>query len=110
MTNFAFFNSCVCCKMSAGIIISLITAIVLLFISMILSAMSATAAGRNDTKEAHKYATAAAVVSGLSVLVLVIVMIIYINQAKLLATAQTRLAMIKDSFLRANPGAVIPQV
>ncbi len=91
--------------MSAGIIISLITAIVLLFVSMVLSAMSAAATGRGDKDDAHKYSTAAAVVCGLSVLVLVVVMIIYINQSRVLAAMQTRLAMMKDSYLRANPGA-----
>jgi len=92
--------------MSAGIIISLITSVVLLFISMVLSAMSAAAAGRNDVKSAHKYATASAVVDGLAVLVLVVIMIIYINQSRILATLQTKVAMMKDAYLRANPGVL----
>lgn len=92
--------------MSAGIIISLITSVVLLFVSMVLSAMSAAAAGRSDSKNAHKYATAAAVVDGLAVLVLVVVMIIYINQSRILATLQTRVAMMKDAYIRANPGVL----
>lgn len=68
--------------LSAGIIISLILAIVLLFVSMILSAMSASAINNKDAAGAHKYSTAAAVVCGLSVFVLVIVLIIYINKER----------------------------
>jgi hypothetical protein len=89
--------------MSAGIIISLVSSIILLFVSMVLSAMSATSASRGDKDNAHKYATASAVVCGLAVLVLVVVLIIYINQAKILAHLQTRLAMAKDAYLRNNP-------
>lgn len=67
--------------MSAGVIISLILAIVLLFVSMVLSAMSANA---KDSKDSHKYSTASAVVCGLSVLVLVVVIIIYHQHEKIL--------------------------
>ncbi len=68
--------------LSAGIIISLILSIVLLFVSMVLSAMSATAANNKDYTNAHKYSTASAVVCGLSVFILVIVLIIYINKER----------------------------
>ena len=77
---------------------------------MVLSAMSATAAGKGDTGNAHKYATASAVVSGLAVLVLIVVMIIYINQARILSHLQTRVSMMKDAYLRANPDVAAGQV
>lgn len=91
--------------MSAGIIISLVSSIILLFVSMVLSAMSATSISKGDKDNAHKYATASAVVCGLAVLVLVVVLIIYINQAKILAHLQTRLSMAKEAYLRTNPAA-----
>jgi ABC-type transport system involved in multi-copper enzyme maturation permease subunit len=74
--------------MSAGIIISVIVAIVLLFTSMVLSAMSSTAVNNNDKSNAHKYAMISAIVCGLSVLVLGVVLVIYISQAKKPVTAE----------------------
>ena len=67
---------------SPGIVISVIVAIVLLFTSMVLSAMSSTAINNNDKTSAHKYAMISAIICGLSVLVLGIVLVIYISQTK----------------------------
>jgi hypothetical protein len=67
---------------SAGIVISVIVAIVLLFTSMVLSAMSSTAVNNGDKTSAHKYAMISAIVCGISVLVLGVVLVIYISQAK----------------------------
>lgn len=74
--------------MSAGIIISVIVAIVLLFTSMVLSAMSSTAVNNNDKANAHKYAMISAIVCGVSVLVLGVVLVIYISQAKKPVTSE----------------------
>ena len=54
--------------------------IALLFTSMVLSSMSASAIKQGDLMSAHKYATWSAVVCGLSVLLLIAVMVIYINR------------------------------
>lgn len=68
--------------MSAGIIISVIVAIVLLFTSMVLSAMSSTAINNGKKADAHKYAMISAVVCGISVFVLGVVLVIYISQTR----------------------------
>ena len=65
--------------MSATIIVILVISMILLFISMVLSAMSASDINKNNTKSAHKYAMASALSSGLSIVLLVIALIVYLN-------------------------------
>jgi Na+/H+ antiporter NhaC len=64
------------------IILSTVISVALLFISMVFSAMSARKAQENDEAYAHKYATVSALVSGLSVLVITIVLVMYIVKTR----------------------------
>ena len=64
--------------MAVGVIITIIIGIILLFVSMVLSALSASEISKQNYDTAHRYATAAAVVDGLSVAVLIVALIIYI--------------------------------
>lgn len=81
---------------SVGVVVSLIISCVLLFISMVFSAMSATASNNKDDKEAHKWSTVSAVVCGLAVFLLVVVLIIYIRHEHIAAAANLRLAQYVD--------------
>ena len=71
--------------MSVTVIIFIIVLVILLVVSMVLSAMSAgdinkSKACKDDKegKQAHSYATANAVVAGVSLAVLVVVLIVYL--------------------------------
>ena len=69
----------------ASLIIFMILAIILLFTSMVLSAMAASDAKKSaaDCKDGcSKYSTWSAVVSGISVAVILVVLIIYIVSSR----------------------------
>jgi hypothetical protein len=71
-----------------AVIICLVISMVLLFTSMVLSSMAASAASKNNSNNAHKYSMASAVVSGLSVFLLIVVLILYINAGRIANVAQ----------------------
>lgn len=67
---------------NVALVIFMVLTIILLFVAMVLSSMSAadissSSCDDSDTKTAHNRATASAVISGLSVLAVVIALIIY---------------------------------
>lgn len=71
--------------MSVTLIIFIIVLVVLLIVSLVLSAMSAGDISKSkackddkDGKQAHSYATANAVIAGISLACLVIVLIVYL--------------------------------
>ena len=64
-----------------ALIIMMIIAIILLFVAMVLSAMASSAAKKESSKgTAHKYSMYAAVVCGISVLLIGIALVIYFNR------------------------------
>lgn len=77
--------------MSAAVIICLILAMILLFISMILAALSSARSEKNETSDAQKYAMWAAIASGLSIVLLITIMIVYINSEKIVRVAHSAL-------------------
>jgi hypothetical protein len=70
-----------------AVIICLSIAIMLLFVTMVLSSMSASDVKKGSMDSAHKYAMWSAVVSGLAVFLLVIALIIYINSSRIVSAA-----------------------
>ncbi len=68
-------------KHNVGLIVMMIIAIALLFVSMVLSAMGASEAAKGGDackEKGHKYSMASAIVTGVAVAVLVIGLVIYI--------------------------------
>jgi L-asparagine transporter-like permease len=64
--------------MSAAVITCLVTAIVLLFVTMVLAAMGASDAQKRNYTDAHKYSMWSSIVSGISTALLVAVLILYV--------------------------------
>ena len=75
-------------------------AIVLLFVSMVFSAMAATSAKKKEDEKAHSNAKKAALVSGLSVLVLLIALYVYMNSSKLAGMASNALGRGQQAFAK----------
>ena len=70
---------------NVALVIFVIIAVILLFISMVLSAMAASAAQKGSSvckEDCHKYSMWSALVSGLAVAVIVVVLIIYIYTSR----------------------------
>ena len=66
---------------SAALIIFMIVAIILLFVSMVTSAMAANEAHKNKSRcvsECHKYSMFSALISGISVAVMIVILTVYI--------------------------------
>ncbi len=77
--------------MSAAVIICLILAMILLFISMILAALASSKADKNEISDSQKYAMWAAIASGLSIVLLIVIMFVYINSEKIVRVAHSAL-------------------
>jgi hypothetical protein len=60
----------------------LITAVVLLFVSMVLSSMSSSNANKGDMDQAKKYSTASAVVTGIATFGIVVALGVHFYYAK----------------------------
>ena len=73
---------------SAWVVTILIIAIILLFVSMVLSAMASRDAEKGNNSAAQKYAMWSAVVAGVSVIMLIIVLILYLYRAEVQTSAQ----------------------
>lgn len=74
-----------------GMIIVMVIAILLLFTSMVLSAMAAsdaTKGGSTCQKNCHTYAMWAAIVNGISVLLIFIAMVMYLTRRQIAYGAQ----------------------
>jgi NADH:ubiquinone oxidoreductase subunit 6 (subunit J) len=67
---------------SAIVVILMVIMIILLFVSMVLSAIGADNVNKKEYETGWKYAMLSAVISGTSVAVIIVIMIIYIMQAK----------------------------
>ena len=70
---------------NVALVIFMIIAIILLFVSMVLSAMAASEASKGSDKckaNCHKYSMWSALVSGIAVAVIVVALIIYIYTSR----------------------------
>jgi hypothetical protein len=72
--------------------IILVISIILLFVSMVLSAIASSAAQKNNITDAHKYSMWSAIVSGLSIALLVIVLVLYLNSGAIISGVQSKLS------------------
>lgn len=77
--------------MSATVIIILVISMVLLFVSMVLSAVSNSDIKKQNLQSASKYSLWSAVVSGLSIALLVIVLFLYVYGGKAAGFASQQL-------------------
>lgn len=92
-----------------AVIVCLVISMILLFISMVLSAMSASAAEKGDTSTARKYSLYSAVVSGLSVVLLVVILVMYLNSERIVTSTHAALGQIAAGA-QAGQGALQPYV
>lgn len=67
----------------AAVTIFIIVAMILLFISMVLSAIAADNISNKNYDTGRKYSMISAVVSGVSVAILIVVLILYLNSGKI---------------------------
>ena len=65
----------------AWVIICLVLSMLILGVATVFSSMASVAAQKGNTVDAHKYAMWSAVTSGLSILLLLIVLFLYLNSA-----------------------------
>ena len=61
---------------------------------MVLSAMASSAAKKGDTSTAEKYSMYAAVVSGLSVVLLIVILVLYLNSERIVTSTHAALGQI----------------
>jgi uncharacterized membrane protein YhfC len=71
----------------AAVIIFIVIAMILLFISMVMSAIGADNVTKKEYDTAWKYSMISAVVSGISVAMLIVTLIIYVNSEKIATKA-----------------------
>jgi len=83
---------------NVALVIFMIVAVVLLFVSMVFSAMASNEARKGSKKckeDCHKYSMWSALVSGLAVAVIVIILVIYIYTSRHYI-AQAAASMLKE--------------
>lgn len=79
-----------------AVIVTLVISMILLFASMVMSAMSASAAQKGDTSSARTYAMWSAVVSGLSIVLLIVILALYLNSQKIVAGTHAALGQVSS--------------
>jgi hypothetical protein len=84
--------------MSATVIIVLVVSMILLFVSMVLAAMASSDAQKKNLQDAQKYSMWSAVVSGLSIALLIVVLIMYIYSERLATHAYSALERVQGSL------------
>lgn len=72
---------------NAALIVTIVAAIILLFVVMILSAVSAAEISKKNTQTAYRYSTWSVLSAGLAILLMVValVLVVYMHQALELA-------------------------
>lgn len=70
----------------AWVIICLVLSMLILALATVFSSMASVAAQKGNTVDAHKYSTWAAVTCGLSILLLLIVLFLYLSSGRIIAT------------------------
>lgn len=72
--------------MSAVLIVLFIVSLLILFLSMIFSSMSAGQADKNNTAKAKKYATWSALTSGVSIVLIIVLLAVYLHRESIMSS------------------------
>lgn len=85
-----------------GVIISLGASAVSAFVSMILSSISAEAASSGDSKRAHTYARASALVNGFTVFLLILAILFVYFQKPIAAKLSDQVQSLQNILTQAS--------
>lgn len=88
-----------------AVIIFLSLSIVLLFVAMVLSALAASAAKKNNMADAHKFSMWSAITSGISIFIIIGVMFLYIHSTRILKMAHGALGTAQG-YIATYPGVM----
>lgn len=93
--------------MSTTVIVVLILSMILLFSSMILSSMASSEIQKRNYLNAQKYATWSSVVSGISVGLLVVVLIVYISSERIVSSVHSALGSAHSALGKYKKESVV---